>query len=146
VLYNRQVIYPYKNNNFYSRTHSQFTATAKEVEVKLASGGKRCTPIAGIKGISSLLKLFHYPVDIIYDYMHLVCLHRVPALIKRFTEVLSKDAIAEVDSMLSSIRLQHDCHVKFNYSIQSIHDWKAKHTRLFILNVGLPIMIQYLPT
>ncbi|CAF4888126.1 unnamed protein product [Rotaria socialis] len=123
VLYNRPVIYPYKNNNFYSRTHSQFAATAKEVEVKLASG-----------------------VDIIYDYMHLVCLHRVPALIKRFNEYLSKDAIAEVDSMLSSIRLPHDCHVKFNYSIQSIHDWKAKHTRLFILNVGLPIMIQYLPT
>ncbi|CAF5226881.1 unnamed protein product, partial [Rotaria magnacalcarata] len=35
--------------------------------------------------------------------------------------------------------------VKFIYSIQSIQDWKAKHVRLFILHLALPILVQHLP-
>lgn len=92
-----------------------------------------------------MLKLFSYPVDIIYDYMHLICLNHVPSLIKRFVTILSKNSIAQIDSSLSSIRLPHDVHITFDYSISSVHDWKAKHSRLFILNLGLPILVKHLP-
>ena len=77
--------------------------------------------------------------------MHLVCINHVPTLIKRFTDILSKDAIAQIDSILKSIRLPHDVNVKFIHSIGSIQDWKAKDVRLFILHFGLPILVQYLP-
>ena len=76
------------------------------------------TSIVGIKGLSSLLKVLHYPLDIVCDYMHLVCLNHVPALIRRFTEVLSKNDINKIDSVLSAIRLPHDVNVRYNYSIQ----------------------------
>ncbi|CAF2380024.1 unnamed protein product [Rotaria sp. Silwood2] len=145
VLHNKQIIYPYASNNYRPRTHDEFIITAKQVEQNLIIGGKRCTSISGIKGLSSLLKIFHYPVDIIYDYMHLVCLNHVPTLIKRFIEIISKDTVAEIDSILKHIKIPHDVNVKFIFSIQSIQDWKAKHVRLFILNLGLPIMTQYLP-
>ncbi|CAF1259558.1 unnamed protein product [Rotaria sordida] len=145
VLYNKQVIYPYASNNYRPRTHDEFIITANQVEQNLTVGGKRCTSIRGIKGLSSLLKIFHYPVDIIYDYMHLVCLNHVPTLMKRFTEIISKDAVAEIDSILKRIKIPHEVNVKFIFSIKSVQDWKAKHVRLFILNLGLPIMTQYLP-
>jgi hypothetical protein len=140
-----QVIYPYEKNNYEVRTHQQFLTTAKAVEAKIASGRGRRTSIAGVKGLSSLLKVLHYPVDVVYDYMHLICLNHVPTLIRRFTEILSKNDIDKIDSILSAIRLPHDVNVRYNFSIQSINNWKAKDNRLFILNLGLPILVQYLP-
>ncbi|CAM4845204.1 unnamed protein product [Rotaria magnacalcarata] len=145
ALYNRQVIYHYPNNNYRPRTHDEFIVTANQVEQNLTAGGKRCTSIRGIKGLSSMLKIFLYPVDIIYDYMHLVCLNHVPTLIKRFIGIISKAAIAEIDFILKHIKIPHEVNVKFIFSMQSIQDWKAKHVRLFVLNLGLPIMTQYLP-
>ncbi|CAF3939417.1 unnamed protein product, partial [Rotaria sp. Silwood1] len=127
VLYNKQIIYPYASNNYRPRTHDEFIITANQVEQNLTVGGKRCTSISGIKGLSSLLKIFNYPVDIIYDYMHLVCLNHVPTLMKRFTEIISKDAVAEIDSILKRIKIPHEVNVKFIFSIKSIQDWKAKH-------------------
>ncbi|CAF2057652.1 unnamed protein product [Rotaria magnacalcarata] len=145
ALYNRQVIYHYPNNNYRPRTHDEFIVTANQVEQNLTAGGKRCTSIRGIKGLSSMLKIFLYPVDIIYDYMHLVCLNHVPTLIKRFIGIISKAAIAEIDFILKHIKIPHEVNVKFIFSMQSIQDWKAKHVRIFVLNLGLPIMTQYLP-
>ncbi|CAF4925350.1 unnamed protein product, partial [Rotaria sp. Silwood1] len=136
VLYNKQIIYPYASNNYRPRTHDEFIITANQVEQNLTVGGKRCTSISGIKGLSSLLKIFNYPADIIYDYMHLVCLNHVPTLMKRFTEIISKDAVAEIDSILKRIKIPHEVNVKFIFSIKSIQDWKAKHVRLFILNLA----------
>ncbi|CAF1104250.1 unnamed protein product [Didymodactylos carnosus] len=133
VLYDdTQVIYPYEKNNYEARTHHHFLTTAKAVEAKVASGRSRRTSVAGIKGLSSLLKVLHYPVDVVYDYMHLICLNHVPTLIKRFTGILSKNDIDKTDSILSAIRLPHDVNVRYNYSIQSINDWKAKDNRLLI--------------
>ena len=92
-----------------------------------------------------MLKVFCYPVDILYDYMHLVCLNHVPALIRRFLLVLPSTAIAEIDSALLRLRLPHDISVKYDYSFRLIQDWKAKHARLFVLNLGLPLLAQHLP-
>ena len=146
TLYNKQIIYPYQNNNYTSRNREQFIRIAKEVEIKSRAGSKHRTSVVSIKGLSHLLKLFRYPDDIIYDYMRLICSDHVPTLIKRFTDVLSKNNIDLIDSILSTLRLPHDIYVKYNYSIQSVNDWKAKDTRLFILNVGLSTLVQYLPT
>ena len=98
VVYNKKIIYPYASNNYRSRTHHEFVTLANQIEENLADDGKRCTSIAGIKGLSSSLKIFHYLVDIFYDYMHLVCLNHVSTLMKRFSEIISKDAVAEINS------------------------------------------------
>ena len=138
-------MYPYERNNYELRTHRQFLTTAKAVEAKIVSGGDRGTSVVGVKGLSSLLKVLNYPVDVVYDYMHLVCLNHVRTLIKRFTAVLSKNDIDKIDLVLSNIHLPHDVNVRYNYSIQSVNEWKAKNNRLFILNLGLPILVHYLP-
>ena len=143
MLYNKQIIYPYVSNNYRSRTHNEFVAIANQVEQNVTNGGKRRTSIAGIEGLSSLLKIFHYPVDIIYDYMHLICLNHVPTLMKRFTEIMSNDSVVDINFALKRTRIPHDLNIKFIFSIKSMQEWKAKHVRLFILNLGLPLMIEY---
>ena len=77
--------------------------------------------------------------------MHLVCINHVPTLLRRFTDILSKDVVAQIDFVLKSIRLPYDVNVKSIYSIEFIQDWKAKNVRLFILHFELPILVQYLP-
>lgn len=144
---NKQVIYPYSKINKNIRTHDQFVATAKEVEARLVDSGRnsRSTSINGVKGFSSLLKIFNYPTDVIYDYMHLVCLNHIPGLIKRFVITLSKDQVRDIDEKLSKIRLPHNVNVRYIYSVESVNEWKAKHARLFVLNIGLPILLNQLP-
>ncbi|CAM4944847.1 unnamed protein product [Rotaria socialis] len=83
-----------------SRNHEQFVKTAKEVELISRVDGKYAKSVVGIKGFSSLLKLFRYPDDIIYDYMHLIWLNHVPTLLKRFIGILSKNDINAIDSLL----------------------------------------------
>ncbi|CAM4805911.1 unnamed protein product [Rotaria magnacalcarata] len=144
TLLNKQIIYPYKYNNYQSRNHEDFVTIAAGVE-KSNTNAKYHSSVIGIKGLSCLLKLFRYPDDIIHDYMHLICLNHVSTLLKRFTCILTKNDIDGIDSMLSNLHLPHDAHVKYIYSIKSVNDWKAKDSRLFILNVGLPILIQHLP-
>ncbi|CAF3230392.1 unnamed protein product [Rotaria socialis] len=100
TLYKKQIIYPYRNNNYMSRNHEQFVKTAKEVELISRVDGKYAKSVVGIKGFSSLLKLFRYPDDIIYDYMHLIWLNHVPTLLKRFIGILSKNDINAIDSLL----------------------------------------------
>ena len=63
-----------------------------------------------------------------------------------FCWCFAKKTIDVIDSILSTLRLSDDVSAKYNYSIQSVNDWKAKDSRLFVLNVGLPILVQYLPT
>ena len=119
--------------------------TGTGASVNVTNGGKRRTSMASIKGSSYLLKIFHYPMSIIYDYMHLICLNHVPTLMKRFTEIMSNDSVVDIDFALKRTRIPHDFNIKFIFSIKSMQEWKAKHVRLFILNLGLPLMIEYLP-
>ncbi|CAF5048947.1 unnamed protein product [Rotaria sp. Silwood1] len=74
------VLYPYKLNNFKTRTHHAFVRIAKHVTKESERTGKQVC-IEGIKGYSILLDILNYPCSIIFDYMHLVCIGHVPALI-----------------------------------------------------------------
>ena len=122
VLYNKQIIYPYASNNYRPRTHNEFVVIANQVEQNANSGGKRRTSIAGIKGLSSLLKIFHYAVDIIYDYMDLICLNHVLTLMKQFTEIMSNDSVVDIDFALKRTQIPHDLNIKFIFSIKSMQE------------------------
>ncbi|CAF4925855.1 unnamed protein product [Rotaria sp. Silwood1] len=138
------VIYPYDKNNLELRTHSGFIAAAKSAEEK--SIEKRVANIEGVKGLSCLLKIISYPQQVVLDYMHLVCLGHVQTLIKRWCQLINKTDIMKMDSMLSMARFPHNIHVMYNESILAIDSWKAKHSRLLVLNLGIPIGISCLPT
>lgn len=131
------VLYPYDQNDLTLRSHEEFIAAAKEADDK--STEKRIKSINGIKGLSCVLEIVSYPQQILLDYMHLVCLGHVPTLIKRWIQWIDKQAAANMDDMLRSIRVPHNVHVVFNDSIFNVDSWKAKHGRLFVLNVGVPI-------
>ncbi|CAF3622836.1 unnamed protein product [Rotaria sp. Silwood1] len=138
------VLYPYDKNNLELRTHSGFIAAAKSAEEK--STEKRVANVEGVKGLSCLLKIISYPQQIVLDYMHLVCLGHVQTLIKRWCQLINKADIMKMDSMLSMARFPHNIHVMYNESILAIDSWKAKHSRLLVLNLGIPIGIACLPT
>lgn len=92
-----------------------------------------------------MLKILKYPDQIIYDYMHLICLGHTAALIKRWLSLPERSKLLEIDNLLDAVRLPHNISITFNHSINDMSDWHAKHFRLFVLNIGLPCIIPYLP-
>ncbi|CAF2890961.1 unnamed protein product [Rotaria sp. Silwood2] len=133
-----QGVYPYDQNNGSRRVHEEVVSSGREAE-------QRLMPIDGIKGVSPMLQILTYPDQIIYDYMHLVCLGHMVTLIKRWLPLLERSSLAEINTLLESIRLPHNVHAKFNYSISDVSEWHAKHFRLFVLNIGLPCIVPHLP-
>lgn len=131
------VLYPYNKNNLELRTHAEFIKTGKSAEEK--STEKRVANVEGVKGLSCLLKVISYPQQVVLDYMHLVCIGHVPTLIKRWCQLITKDDIIKMDNMLSMTRVPHNIHVMYNESIADVDLWKAKHGRLLVLNLGVPI-------
>lgn len=131
------VLYPYDQNDLKIRSHDQFIIAAKEAQEK--STDKRIKSVAGVKGFSCLLEIVSYPQQILLDYMHLVCLGHVQTLIKRWINLIDKQEAMRMDNMLFTIRVPHNIHVVYKESISAVESWKAKHSRLFVLNIGLPI-------
>ncbi|CAF1498461.1 unnamed protein product [Rotaria sordida] len=144
IYRNRQLLYPYNKNSYRQRTHTKFLATAQAIDNRILNGSKGGC-IDGIKGKSSLLKVFEYPKQIIIDYMHLCCLGHMSSLIQRWLPMLDKDALDYINSKLYSQRFPHNMSVKFNYPLNLCNDWKAKHFRVFILSIGLPYVLTRLP-
>ncbi|CAM4848007.1 unnamed protein product, partial [Rotaria magnacalcarata] len=141
---NKVVIYPFTQNNLTSRTHQEYINAAREAKKK--STTKKNISVNGIKGISALLQIFEYPSQIIFDYMHLVCLGHMPSLIKRWCQsTIDRSTIRSIDSSLDQLRLPHNVNVPFLDSILNASQWKAKNNRLFVLNVGVPIVTLHLP-
>ncbi|CAF3898565.1 unnamed protein product, partial [Rotaria sp. Silwood1] len=120
------------------RVHKEVLASGKEAE-------RRLMPVDGIKGVSSMLKILTYPDQIICDYMHLVCLGHMTTLINRWLPLLHRSNVIEIDTILEALRLPHNINVIFNHSISNVCEWHAKHSRLFVLNIGLPCITLHLP-
>ena len=78
--------------------------------------------------------------------MHLVCLNHVPSLIKRWCVHLNKQSIRLIDESLQYLRVPHNLKVIYIESILNAAQWKARNNRVFVLNAGVPIVIQHLPT
>ncbi|CAF1561803.1 unnamed protein product, partial [Didymodactylos carnosus] len=132
--YNK-VLYPYANNDLTARTHDGYLKAAREA-LRKSNGGKEVA-VDGIKGLSSLLQIFNYPTQIIYDFMHLVCLGHIPSLINRWCTRIDKNTILKIDNKLQQLRIPHNMKVVFLESIKMAWQWKAKNSRLFVLHVGL---------
>jgi hypothetical protein len=131
------VLYPYSHNDFKLRSHNEFIAAAKEAEEK--STEKRIKSVSGIKGLSCLLEIISFPQQVLLDYMHLICLGHVQTLIKLWADLINKENVMKIDNMLFTIRVPHNVHVVYKESVSTVGNWKAKHSRLFVLNIGLPI-------
>ncbi|CAF1289831.1 unnamed protein product [Didymodactylos carnosus] len=140
-----QVLYPYAQYQFVPRTHQQFLATAEQAAIINHDGRRHEITIDGVKGLSKLLEIIEYPTQVIYDYMHLVCLGTTMNLIKRWQKLIEKNNVTIIDQKLHSVRLPHNLNTPFIHSITSPNDWKAKNFRTFVLYIGLPIIISYLP-
>ena len=130
-------MYPYHQNDYTLRSHAEFIDTAKEAEDNATH--RRPTSIQGIKGLSCLLQIMTCPQQILLDYMHLVCLGHVQTIVKSWCELIDIQQRMEIDNMLLTTRVPHNVHVVYNESISAVECWKAKHGRLFVLNIGLPI-------
>ena len=58
--------------------------------------------------------------------------------------MLKAHDIAHIDLALSSLRLTHNMTLEYKFPLRCSSDWKAKHFRLFVLYVGLPIVLPFL--
>jgi hypothetical protein len=77
--------------------------------------------------------------------MHMCCLGHFPALARRWCKHLDKVSIGSIDDILARLRLPHNINVSFLDSFSMSDQWKAKNGRLFILNIGVPIVTLYVP-
>jgi hypothetical protein len=91
------------------------------------------------------LQVFEYPVQIIFDYMHMVCLNHLQSIVKRWCQTMKKEHLYYIDDKLKQIQLPHNLRVTFLDSVSSIEQWKAKNGRTFLLFVGVPLAILYFP-
>ena len=66
-------------------------------------------------------------------------------LIQRWKTMLSPEAFIEINKKIFSQRFPHNMSVNFNFPLSSSEEWKAKHFRVFVLSIGLPYMLSYLP-
>lgn len=130
-------MYPYSHNDLNLRSHDDFIAAAKEAEAK--STKKNAKSVDGVKGLSGLAAIMSFPQQIVLDYMHLVCLNHVGSLITCWIRLLDKETILKIDNLLFVTQVPHNIHVIYKESISNAGDWKAKHNRLFVLNIGVPI-------
>ncbi|CAF1042899.1 unnamed protein product [Didymodactylos carnosus] len=140
--YNK-VLYPYANNDLRARTHVGYLKAAREV--RKSTGGEEVA-VDRIKRLASLLQIFNYPTQIIYDCIHLVCLGHIPSLINRWCSRIDKNTILKIDNKLQQLGIPHNMKVGFLESIKMASQWKAKKSRLFVSHVGVPIMATHLPT
>jgi hypothetical protein len=114
------ILYPYNHNNYEARTHADVVRIGKMAQ---AQGHV----INGIKGVSPLLSIFQFPDQIIYDYMHLICINHLQALIKRWKPILGESDLRSIGKRLMSQRVPHNVHVVYNFDMKNSHEWKAKH-------------------
>jgi hypothetical protein len=128
------VLYSYCHNDLKLRSHTEFIAAAKEDQEK--STDKRIKSVAGVKGLYCVLEIMAYPQQILLDYMHLVCLGHVQTLIKRWSDLIDKQGAMKMENMLFTTRVPHNIHVVYKESLSAVDCWKAKHSRLFVLNIG----------
>lgn len=77
--------------------------------------------------------------------MHLICINHVPNLINRWCTKIPKSSINSIDQCLNDLYLPHNLKVAFVESILNVGQWKARACRVFVLNVGVPVIIRYLP-
>ena len=77
--------------------------------------------------------------------MHLVCINHTPALIKRWCGHINKSKVRIIDDSLGQLRLPHNLTVAYIDSIVSASQWKARSHRVFVLNVGVPIVLPHVP-
>ncbi|CAF1530795.1 unnamed protein product [Adineta ricciae] len=136
---------PQQKNAYRPRTHTEFIATAQAADIRVF-GHKKAGSILGVKETSPLLEIFEYPKQIIVDYMHLSCLGHMSNLIQGWLLMLNSDTLSDINSILYSQKFAHNMSVKFNYPINACTDWKAKHFRVFILSIGLPLLLPHLPS
>ena len=77
--------------------------------------------------------------------MHLVCINHVPSLIRRWCMYIDKPAIRLIDECLERVRLPHNLRVSYIESVANASQWKARNHRVFVLNVGVPVVLSHLP-
>ena len=116
------------------RPHTEFVIIAIETEEKLTE--KRNANIQGVKNFSCLLKVISSPR---INCAELYCLGHVQSVIKRWHQLLSTENVKKMDSTLTMALFPENVHVTYNESVLAVGSWKAKHGRLFVLSLGVPI-------
>lgn len=78
--------------------------------------------------------------------MHLVCINHLPTIIRHWCTRINQTSIKSIDGHLARLKLPHNLRVFYYESIGNSTQWKARAHRVFVLNVGVPIVIKHLPS
>lgn len=129
-------------------------------------------PVFGIKGTTLISQLIDIPLQVPYDYMHLICQGHTKWILRQILQgskhsdyfignflinnirlkllkilFLFKlgNQINQINEILKSIKYPTFIHRK-PLNIESFSKWKSSQIKIFILYTSVPIFLKYLPT
>ena len=100
----------------------------------------------GLKEISAFANILDVPLPhcVVIDAMHTIFLCHSKKLLNQLFSSLSKADQAKISEKRRSINFIHDI-LRRPRSLSNIHRWKASEVRVFIMYIGLPTLIEFLP-
>ena len=139
----RCITYPV-DNDAVSRTTATFRTHA-ELAASMQPRIDRERTI-GHKGLSAFSRILDVPLPhvVVIDAMHTVFLCHSKKLLLHLQTFIGKDNLQKVSDKLHSMKYVHDI-LRRPRSISNLHRWKASEVRVFILYVGLPVLVEFLP-
>ncbi|CAF1078028.1 unnamed protein product [Didymodactylos carnosus] len=136
------VYYPYSDQG-QPRTHDMFVKAAKLSQ----AGPGQIAIVQGIKGLSSLLKIFsNVNEDALFDYIHAVCgsSGHMGYLLRKWFHHVKPATAAAMSDFIMEIMQPHD--IKVSLKPFSAFDWwKSKDIKFFLLYLSMPMAIKLLP-
>jgi hypothetical protein len=100
----------------------------------------------GVKGLSAFSEILDVPLphSVVIDAMHTVFLCHSKKLLIHLQTYITKENLLKINSKLRSINFIHDI-LRRPKSLSNVQKWKASEVRLFILYIGLPVLVEFLP-
>ena len=100
----------------------------------------------GLKGLSTFSLILDVPLphSVVIDAMHTVFLCHTKKLLLHLCSRISKVNVSKVSDKLSSMNYIHDI-LRRPRSLSHVHKWKASEVRVFILYIGLPVPVEFMP-
>ncbi|CAF1571165.1 unnamed protein product [Rotaria magnacalcarata] len=118
------------------RTQQHISECIRQIELSTKSD-----KIFGIISRSPLSTVLSMPDQIPFDYFHLCYEIHMPALMKHWMKILSKESKQCIDGYLSNISYPHSFN-RYPRTITNFSQWKASEMRVFTLYVCLPSLVQ----
>ncbi|CAM4790246.1 unnamed protein product [Rotaria magnacalcarata] len=115
----------------------------KDTELRTSENFEKCAQLAASIAFSEILDV-PLPHSVVIDAMHTVFLCHSKKLLIHLQTFITKKNLLKINLKLRPVKFIHDI-LRRTRSFVNVQKWKASEVRLFILYIGLPVLVEFLP-